>query len=316
MTEQETKDDALLIPGSTEVDTAVGTEGDGLSGSTGQGGAGRRIESPLERFFVVELGTEGFSANISVLDEHIRSAFYRMDPEQRAKVDYQKVRFYRTCAKLASFKLDKQYVIPRDRLNLLEDEYKKIQIAFEGAKNEIYRDLTLRWKDIVDAIYKKHPTFPIPPDRMDELRPSSPNFLTMNYQVRSLIAVLNEMKGLKEVLSSSDLNPDIADRVEKQRQLLASKIRFEYEGKISKLNETIDRLKGIAKKKGKRYEKLSLQALDTKKDIEEMAEIVGEKDMLRTRLEGMLEFLAENVVANDKAQQREQQGEPQKEARQ
>jgi hypothetical protein len=293
MTEQEAKENGL--------GREVGVDGEGIAAQAGQSGASPRIESPLERFFVVELGTEGFNTNISVLEEHIRSAFYRLDPEQRSKVDYQKVRFYRTCKKIASFKLDKQYVIPRDRLNTLEDEFKKIQIAFEGVKNEIYKDLTLHWKDIVSAIYKKHPTFPITPDKMDELYPSSPNFLTMSYQVRSLIAVLNEMKGLREVLSASDLNPDIADRVEKQRQMLASKIRFEYEGKITKLNETIDRLKGIAKKKGKRYEKLSLQAVETKKDIEEMAEIVGEKDMLKTRLEGMLEFLAENVLHDSHA---------------
>lgn len=272
-----------------------------VSGEGEQPGAGgsTRVESPLERFFVVQLSAEGINTNISMLEEHVKSAFYQMDPGQRSMVDYQKVRFYRMCAKLAAFKLDKQYVIPRERLNVLEEAFKNIQIAFEGAKNEIYRELSLHWKDIVDAIYKKHPTFPIPPDKIDELRPSSPNFLSLSYQVRSLIAVLNEMKGLREVLSSSDLNPDIADRVEKQRQILASKIRFEYELKIGKLNETIDKLKGIAKKKGKRYEKLSVQAYDVKRDIEDMAEIVGEKEMLKTRIEGMLEFMAENVKRDE-----------------
>lgn len=253
--------------------------------------------SPLERFYVVTLNTEGFGTNVSTLEERIRSTFIRLTPKQRAQVDYQKVRFYRTCASLSSFKLDKQWVIPRDRLNKLEAEFKDIQIGFEAAKNEIYRDLTLNWATIVDEVFKKHPDFPIPRDKIDEIRPTSPNFMSMDYSVRSLISVLNEMSGLKEVLSSTDLNPDIAERVERQKQLLASRIKVEYDKKIFALQETVEKLKNIAKKKGKRFEKYSLEAHDMKADLEEMAGIIGEKDMLKTKLEGMLEFLAEGMSA-------------------
>lgn len=252
--------------------------------------------SPLERFYVVTLNTEGFGTNVSTLEERIRSTFIRLTPKQRAQVDYQKVRFYRTCASLSSFKLDKQWVIPRDRLNKLEAEFKDIQIGFEAAKNEIYRDLTLNWATIVDEVFKKHPDFPIPRDKIDEIRPTSPNFMSMDYSVRSLISVLNEMSGLKEVLSSTDLNPDIAERVERQKQLLASRIKVEYDKKIFALQETVEKLKNIAKKKGKRFEKYSLEAHDMKADLEEMAGIIGEKDMLKTKLEGMLEFLAEGML--------------------
>lgn len=254
--------------------------------------------SPLERFYVVTLNTEGFGTNVSTLEERIRSTFIRLTPKQRAQVDYQKVRFYRTCASLSSFKLDKQWVIPRDRLNKLEAEFKDIQIGFEAAKNEIYRDLTLNWATIVDEVFKKHPDFPIPRDKIDEIRPTSPNFMSMDYSVRSLISVLNEMSGLKEVLSSTDLNPDIAERVERQKQLLASRIKVEYDKKIFALQETVEKLKNIAKKKGKRFEKYSLEAHDMKADLEEMAGIIGEKDMLKTKLEGMLEFLAEGMSNN------------------
>ena len=251
--------------------------------------------SPLERFYVVTLNTEGFGTNVATLEERIRSTFIRLTPKQRSQVDYQKVRFYRTCASLSSFKLDKQWVIPRDRLNKLEAEFKDIQIGFEAAKNEIYRDLTLNWATIVDEVFKKHPDFPIPRDKIDEIRPTSPNFMSMDYSVRSLISVLNEMSGLKEVLSSTDLNPDIAERVERQKQLLASRIKVEYDKKIYDLQATVEKLKNIAKKKGKRFEKYTLDAHDMKVDLEEMAGIIGEKDMLKTKLEGMLEFLAEGM---------------------
>ncbi len=274
--------------------------GNGADGLTGAPGSASKVSvqsqgSPLERFYVVSLTTDGFGTSVSTLEERIRSTFIRMTPEQRAQVDYQKVKFYRTCSKLASFKLDKQWVIPRDRLNKLEAAFKEIQVSFEAAKNEIYRDLTLNWTSIVDEVFKKHPDFPIPRDQIDELRPTTPNFMSMDYSVRSLISVLNEMAGLKEVLSSTDLNPDIAERVERQKQLLASRIKVEYDKKIYDLQATVEKLKNIAKKKGKRFEKYTLEAHDMQADLEEMSGIIGEKDMLKTKLEGMLEFLAEGM---------------------
>ena len=276
---------------------ANGNGADGLTATPGStpGVSVQPQGSPLERFYVVSLNTDGFGTSVSTLEERIRSTFIRLTPEQRAQVDYQKVKFYRTCSKLASFKLDKQWVIPRDRLNKLEAAFKEIQVSFEAAKNEIYRDLTLNWTTIVDDVFRKHPDFPIPRDQIDNLRPTTPNFMSMDYSVRSLISVLNEMAGLKEVLSSTDLNPDIAERIEKQKELLASRIKVEYDKKIYDLQETVEKLKSIAKKKGKRFEKYTLEAHDMKADLEEMAGIIGEKDMLKTKLEGMLEFLAEGI---------------------
>ena len=300
MVEELKKETEKEEQGEAQADANALTEGNIPDGSAEASGSasGTTLQqqgSPLERFYVVTLNTDGFGTSVSTLEERIRSTFIRMTPEQRAQVDYQKVKFYRTCSKLASFKLDKQWVIPRDRLNKLETAFKEIQVSFEAAKNEIYRDLTLNWTSIVDDVFKKHPDFPIPRDQIDDLRPTTPNFMSMDYSVRSLISVLNEMAGLKEILTSTDLNPDIAERVERQKQLLASRIKVEYDKKIYDLQATVEKLKNIAKKKGKRFEKYTLDAHDMKADLEEMAGIIGEKDMLKTKLEGMLEFLAEGM---------------------
>ncbi len=250
-------------------------------------------ESPFDRFFVVELHAEGIGQRVTNFDEHVMSSFFRMDAPQKAKLEYLKVRFYRYCQKISSFRLDRRYVIPRQRLQKLEDEFRGIELEFIAARNEIYRELTVNWQKIVDDVYLRHPTFPLTRDEVDKMRPSSPEFVTMNYEIRSLVTLLSEMKGLQEVFDQDSMNPDIARRLENQRDLITAKIRMQYEQKMKGLQEQVDKLKTIAKKKGKRYEKLRLTVSDGRDDLEEMAEIIGEKDTVKARLEGMLEFLAE-----------------------
>ena len=51
----------------------------------------------------------------------------------------------------------------------------------------------------------------------------------------------------------------------------------------------IDKLKGAVGKKGKRYEKLKLHAREL---AEDMAELMGETDTMKTKLDAMKEMLA------------------------
>ncbi len=47
------------------------------------------------------------------------------------------------------------------------------------------------------------------------------------------------------------------------------------------------------RKKGKRYEKLKLHARELAEDAEDMAELMGEKDTMKTKLDAMKEMLVE-----------------------
>ncbi len=53
------------------------------------------------------------------------------------------------------------------------------------------------------------------------------------------------------------------------------------------------RLKGAFGKKGKRYKKLKLHAMKLAEDAEDMAELIVEKDIMKTKLDAMKEMLAE-----------------------
>ncbi|MDG6933994.1 MAG: hypothetical protein JRN68_04800 [Nitrososphaerota archaeon] len=49
----------------------------------------------------------------------------------------------------------------------------------------------------------------------------------------------------------------------------------------------------VVGKKGKRYEKLKLHARELVEDAEDMAELMGEKDTMKAKLDAMKEMLAE-----------------------
>ena len=62
-------------------------------------------------------------------------------------------------------------------------------------------------------------------------------------------------------------------------------LKSEYEGKLSKLENTIKKLTTVGK--GKRYEKAVDQAERFLEDVDDMQEIVGEDRGLADRLEEM-----------------------------
>lgn len=59
------------------------------------------------------------------------------------------------------------------------------------------------------------------------------------------------------------------------------------------LDDFIDKLREAVGKKGKRHEKLKLHAKEPTEDAEDMAELMGEKDTMKTKLDAMKEMLAE-----------------------
>jgi hypothetical protein len=107
------------------------------------------------------------------------------------------------------------------------------------------------------------------------------------------------MKGLKDMIMDAG-DPDVAKRLEVQRNLILAQIRTQYEDRNLKLKKQVDGLKSYAKKKSKRYEKGVLKANTEKETLLDMADILGEKDATATHLESMMEVLAENRIADGK----------------
>ena len=289
MVEEEVNEDSIIS------DDAQDVQGNSQSQPAIPG----KADNPFEKFYVVELHVDGIQTGVNVAFDHIMASFRQLDLEQKNTFQYHKVKFYRECKKLASFRLNGKYVMPMDNISVLEHEFKGIEAEFIADKNETYKVLVNTWDDIVERTLRDHPDLGLSETELEKLRPTSPDFLSIGYEFRSLNSYLSEMKGLKNMLMDAG-NPDVAKRLEVQRNLILAQIRTQYEDRILKLKKQVDGLKSYAKKKGKRYEKGILKANTEKETLLDMADILGEKDAAATHLESMMEVLAENRIADGK----------------
>ena len=146
--------------------------------------------------------------------------------------------------------------------------------------------LKANWASIVNGIKAKYPSLDIDDATLATLEPEDLGFLEMDYSTRTLSKMLSEMGDLKELFSQGAAsNPDIARRIESQKDVLMGQLRSEYEGKLERLEETVRKLTTVGK--GKRYEKAVGQAGRFLEDVDDMQAIVGEDEGLADRLESM-----------------------------
>ena len=98
--------------------------------------------------------------------------------------------------------------------------------------------------------------------------------------------MLSEMGDLREIFSrGAASDPDIAKRIESQKDALMAQLKNEYEEKLAGLEETIKKLTTVGK--GNRYAKAVDQVGKMLDDVDSMQEIVGEDAGLADRLEEM-----------------------------
>lgn len=270
---------------------------DQLAASQGQRAQGAAVKppdarkNPFERFYIVELNFNGLGENTHTTEDHILTAFYRLDKDHRNRLQYRKVQFYRACKSMSSFRLNGKYVMPVENLPGFERQYKEIELDFLADRNDTYRYLTLNWDRIVDEVFAKHPNLPFTRDEINEMRPDSPDFISMNYDFRSLGSYMNELKGLKEMFADAS-SPELAKRLEIQKDIIMAQIRAQFQDKITELQTRVEKMKKYIKKKGRGFEK-RMERIEKVKDVAlDMAEILGEKDSVEMQLNGMLEALA------------------------
>lgn len=287
-------------------------------GQQAQGTAGKPkdMKNPFERFYIVELNFNGLGENTHATEDHILTAFYRLDKDHRNRLQYRKVQFYRACKSMSSFRLNGKYVMPVENLPGFEKQYKEIELDFFADRNDTYRYLTLNWDQIVDEVFAKHPNLPFTKDEINKMRPDSPDFITMNYDFRSLGSYMNELKGLKEMFADAS-SPELAKRLEIQKDIVMAQIRAQFQDKITELQTRVEKMKKFIKKKGKGFDK-RMERIDKVKSVAlDMAEILGEKDSVEMQISGMLESLAAGMsdpnapkATKEKAQNQKQAPQP------
>ena len=153
-------------------------------------------------------------------------------------------------------------------------------------RKETFDYLKANWATIVKDIKAKYPSLNIDDNTLASLEPEDLKFLEMDYSTRTLSKMLSEMGDLREIFSQGAASdPNIAKRIESQKDALMVQLKGEYETKLTNLEDTIKKLTTVGK--GKRYEKAVDQVGKILEDVDDMQEIVGEDGGLADRLEEM-----------------------------
>ncbi len=279
----------------TEIANAA-REAESMLGAAKGASAAVRVQSApnLADFFVVELNFSGLLKGVQKVEDRLLTKVFRLNKEQRNDMQYLRVKYYRMCEKLSIFRLNNKYVIPKRRIKEFEKSYGEIEKEFEQLRQEMFNTLTSDWPRIVGQLKMSHPTLSISDSEIEALKPADLNFVSMTYSIRTIQSMLNELSGMKDIFLSDEFKTgELANRMDAQRKDILSAVKGEYDNKLQELGGVIDKLKGAVGKKGKRYEKLKLHARELAEDAEDMAELMGEKDTMKTKLDAMKEMLVE-----------------------
>ena len=245
-----------------------------------------KSSDPLKDFFVVELTLKGAQKAVRKVDDRVMQAVSMLDRDQRSRFGKLKVQFYRQLLDLSSFRVQDKYVIPQRNMPSLDSFFRSLEGEFDIARKETFDYLKANWATIVANIKIEYPSLDIDDATLASLEPEDLKFIEMDYSTRTLSKMLTEMGDLKELFSQGAAsNPDIARRIESQKDSLMAQLKAEYEGKITMLEDTLKKITTVGK--GKRYEKAVGQVERYLEDVDDMQAIVGEDESLADRLESM-----------------------------
>ncbi len=279
----------------TEIDGNEMKSGEEVSAGTGTGAAMGAQANPFDRYAVVSLLVPGLMTGKSTFQDHVRMVFFRMKSEQINKIVALKVKFYRETKKLSAFRLDGKYIVPVQNMKIIDDIFREIHIEFQSEKKEIFKDLQTNWATYVDEVFREFPNFLIDRDKINEMIPNADDFMGMEYVTKTLSAYVGEHAGLANLVQdAATLSPDLQRQLDTQRSLVTAKIRQQYQAKMDQLQALNEKLRNIVKRKGKRYEKLSMKMESEAENYVNMAEILGEKDSAKVQIDAMMELLAES----------------------
>ena len=291
------------------------TASDGQPKKRGKGRPKRKVDVKLKipelekdeaesykDLMITELKFRGIFDAVSNTEDRVMAKVFRLSQDQRNQLQGIRKDLYSTFRKLKSFKVDKKYVIPKNRLPDLEQEFQDRKKDFDALRIVIFRNLRQDWNQIVRDLKQKYPDLPIDFKEVGGMIPEDTDFLTMDYTIRSLENWLGEMDGLKKSFAKGNVaEEEIARRIDRQKDRIIESVRAQYEEKLTDLNNTVASLKKAVKNSAKleRIEKLKSKADKDVDDISSMAKLLGEEDAFKVNLDALQEMLTEDLLGED-----------------
>jgi hypothetical protein len=213
-------------------------------------GVQKKSTDPLKEFYIIELTMKGSQKAVRNMDDRVMQAVSLLDRDQRSRFGKMKVQFYRQLQTLSSFKVQDKYVISQKNMPILDSFFRSLESEFELARKETFDYLKANWTTIVKDIKAKYPSLNTDDNTLASLEPEDLKFLEMDYSTRTLSKMLSEMGDLREIFSQGAASdPDIAKRIESQKDALMAQLKTEYEGKLAGLEGTIKKLTTVGKGK-------------------------------------------------------------------
>lgn len=248
---------------------------------------------------MVELHLRGLNKAISRSpDERVIASIYRLSKEEKNKLQYLKVKFYRLLDKHAVCQIDQKYVVPESALIEIEKGFEEIYKEFDKLRKDIFEFFEKNWSSLSAKLKNYADKYNIPKEKIDALKPNDEHFLELSYTIKPLPSMINEnydlVERLKEMGEKVREYEAIAERIRRETDEMIAQVRESYEKKIEELNFTIEKLKKALKEKSKDVHRLRLRAKTIAKEVEEIAPILGEEVV--EELEGRLEALKEYFV--------------------
>jgi uncharacterized phage infection (PIP) family protein YhgE len=245
----------------------------------------------LPTLYLVEVHLKGVSVGISHSpEERILTTIYRLSSAERNKLHYFKVKFYRILDRHCVFRLRDKYVVSLKSLAEIERSFREIYKGFVQLRQEIYDRLLDQWGLISQQLTKYALKFGIPIDRVEALKPNSPNdFLDFSYSITPLPQVISQLQSLAEQLSKLSEYQQLALRIKREAEEMVEEIKKRYEEKVKNLEETVERLRNALKKSEQMRYELSLKVGELSQEVEDTKDLIGEEtaEDLKFRLEAL-----------------------------
>jgi len=247
--------------------------------------------------YLIELHFSGIGKGITHSPEdRVVAAIHRLSSQDKNRLQYLKVKFYRMLDRNCVFKLREKYVVSSRNLVEVEREFQNLYAEFSDLRHEIYNKIISDWPRLVDKLKAYALKFGISPDKVEQLKPNADDFLELSYSITPLPQLLNQLKSLaSDFKLKGGEYQQIAERVRRESEEIISEIKRRYEEKIKQLEALVEELKEALKKSERKSYELRLRLGEVAKEASEIAPLLGEEteEDLKQKLEALKKYFTE-----------------------
>ena len=251
------------------------------------------------RLFIVQLHTRGWAVGVSYTpEERVLMSIFRLSHEQKNRLQYLKVKFYRYVGDRSICKFGEQYVVREGDLIEIEKFFKnEIEKPFLEERKAIFKELLEKWDEIEDRLTSYAKRHGINPSKISKLKPREETFLDLYYTVTPLdlqiSGVFDLARKFEEKSREAQEYRALAERIRRDAERRIAELKAIYEEKLAEMDNMVKKLKEAVREKEKELYKARLMGLV--EDAKDVAELLGEEttEDLKAKLNALKEIFTQ-----------------------